>query len=187
MNAKQKKLVENIIRAELENGTKAARARAEKMQRYAENASDSGAFGRIVELASHTTKSRKNRVGKQGEKDTSIKFAVNGKVRYIAVEVKTNGGRIESLFAPNAPKFVIYSMSVSNSLATYNTTKKVFPTAVFLDMLETLGAIKSTNGKNPERAIQAVSKKLYNAVNDWVIEYDPDATYTTDDFDGLEW
>ena len=82
MNAKQKKLVENIIRAELENGTKAARARAEKMQRYAENASDSGAFGRIVELASHTTKSRKNRVGKQGEKDTSIKFAVNGEEGY---------------------------------------------------------------------------------------------------------
>lgn len=187
MNAKQKKEVENIIKAELENGTKSALTRVEKMLRYSQNENDSGAYGRIMELASHTTKSRKNRVGKQGEKDTSIKFVINGKVRYIGAEVKTNGGRIEGLFAPNAPKFVIYSMSVSNSLATYNTTQKVFPTAVFLEMLEALGAIKCTNGKNPERAIQAVSKKLYNAVNDWVIEYDPNATYTADDFDGLEW
>lgn len=187
MNAKQKTLVEKMVKAELENGTKAALVRAEKMLAYAKNENDDGAFGRICELASHTEKSRKTRVSKQGEKDTSIKMLVNGKTRYISAEVKTNGGRIEGLYAPNAPKYVIYSMNVCNSLATYNTTKKVFPTAVFLEMLETLNAIKSTNGTNPERAIQAVSKKLYNAVSDWPIEYDPNATYTADDFDGLEW
>lgn len=187
MNAKQKNLVEKMIEKELANGTKAALERVEKMRVYAENDNDDGAFGRIVELASHTEKSRKTRVSKQGEKDTSIKFAVNGKIRYIPAEVKTNGGRIEGLYAPNAPKFVIYSMNVCNSLATYNTAKKLFPTAIFLEMLETLNAIKSTNGTNPERAIQAVSKKLYTAVSDWPIEYDPNATYTADDFEGLEW
>lgn len=187
MNAKQKNLVAKMIEKELAIGTKAAIARAEKMLAYTQNENDDGAFGRIVELSSHTEKSRKTRVSKQGEKDTSIKFSVNGKTRYIAAEVKTNGGRIEGLYSPNAPKFVIYSMNVCNSLATYNTSKKVFPTAVFLEMLETLNAIKSTNGTNPERAIQAVSKKLYTAVSDWSIEYNPNATYTADDFEGLTW
>lgn len=187
MNAKQKNLVEKMIEKELANGTKSAIARAEKMLAYSQNEKDDGAFGRIVELASHTEKSRKTRVSKQGEKDTSIKFSVNGKTRYISAEVKTNGGRIEGLYSPNAPKFVIYSMNVCNSLATYNTSKKVFPTVIFLEMLETLNAIKSTNGTNPERAIQAVSKKLYTAVSDWSIEYNPNATYTADDFEGLTW
>lgn len=187
MNAKQKNLVNKMIEKELAIGTKAALERAGKMLVYAQNENDDGAFGRIMELASHTEKSRKTRVSKQGEKDTSIKMLVNGKTRYVPAEVKTNGGRIEGLYASNAPKFIIYSMSVCNSLATYNTTKKVFPTAIFLEMLETLNAIKSTNGKNPERAIQAVSKKLYNAVSDWPIEYNPNATYTADDFEGLIW
>lgn len=187
MNAKQVNLVKKMIEKEEAIGTKSALLRAEKMKVYAQNENDDGAFGRICELASHTEKSRKNRVSKQGDADTKIRMFVNGKVRYIPAEVKTNGGRIEGLFAKNAPKYIIYSMNVCNSLASYNTSKKLFPVDVFLNILRECNAIKSTNGKNPERAIQAVSKKLYTAVSDWVIEYDPNATYTEDDFEGLEY
>ena len=85
-------------------------ARAEKMQKYYEGRDvDSGWFGRITELSIHTTKSRKTRVAKQGKADTHIKFEKNGKIPIFTSEVKTNGGRISSLYEKNAPKFVIYS------------------------------------------------------------------------------
>ena len=187
MNSTQFKKAIDLIAQERAQGTKRANERADKMEALLRRRDYSGAFGSICELASHTEKSRKNRVSAQGKADTYIKMLVNGKIRYVAVEVKTNGGRIESLYSAGAPKFVAYSMNVNNSLAHYETSVKLFPTAVFLEMLETLNAIKSTNGKNPERAVQAVSKKLYIAVSDWVIPYEPDTVYTPDDFEGLTW
>ena len=50
-------------------------------------------------------------------------------------------------------------------------------------MLEKIGAIKNTNGTNPERAIQCSSKKLYTLVSNYEIDYIPTKTYNLDFFD----
>ena len=185
---KEKNALE-IISKEQEASGKINNARAEKMQKYYEGRDvDSGWFGRITELSIHTTKSRKTRVAKQGKADTHIKFEKNGKIQYLPCEVKTNGGRISSLYEKNAPKFVIYSMNVSNSLCK---EPRIIPPVViktndFLQLLEDCNAIKNTNGKNDELAIQAISKKLYERLLDYPITYDENAIYTEDDFEGLE-
>jgi len=185
---KEKNALE-IISKEQEASGKINNARAEKMLKYYEGRDvDSGWYGRIVELSSHTGKSRKIRVAKQGKADTHIKLEKNGKIRYLPCEVKTNGGRISSLYEKNAPKFVIYSMNVSNSLCK---EPRIIPPVViktsdFLQLLEDCNAIKNTNGKNDELAIQAISKQLYQRLLDYPILYDENAIYTEDDFEGLE-
>lgn len=185
------------IAAEMKKGDKTSTARAAEMLRHLSNAGhDSGAYGRIAELASHTDKSRKVKVATQGKADTSIKLEVNGKVRYVPAEVKTNGGRIASLMAKGAPKYVVYSLDfvqkhkASKSRDAWEEERHidpvVIPTATFLEMLAKCNAIKSTNGANPEPAIQVSSKRLYEILLDWPIPYEPDTVYTPDDFDGLE-
>lgn len=167
--------------------TMANKARADLALRYVANYTD-GTLGRVTELASATDRTHKTRVAKQGADDTHIKMSINGKTKYVACEVKTNGGRIESLYTKNAPKYVIYSMNVQNSLV--KTPRVLAPivieTKLFLRVLEECNAIKSTNGKNPERAIQATSKKLYARLLEYPIPYDANTTYTADDFDGID-
>ena len=185
------------IAAEESKGDKISLARAAEMRRHFSNAGhDSGAFGRVAELASHTNKSRKAKVATQGKADTSIKLEVNGKTRYVAAEVKTNGGRIASLYAKGAPKFVIYSLDfvqkhkACKSGPAWEETRHVdpviMPTDMFLALLVSCNAIKSTNGTNPEPAIQVSSKRLFERLLDWPIPYEPDTVYTPDDFDGVE-
>lgn len=185
------------ISQELEKGDKVSTARAAEMLRHFSNSGhDSGAYGRITELASHTGKSRKTRVATQGKADTAIKFEVNGKIRYIPAEVKTNGGRIASLMSKGAPKYVVYSLDfvqkhkASKTRGAWEEERHidavVIPTEIFLEMLRKCNAIKSTNGNNPEPAIQVSSKKLYEILLDWPIPYEPNTVYTADDFDGLE-
>lgn len=197
MTMEQLNRVNDWIAKEESKGGKLATARAAEMRRHLSNAGhDSGAFGRIAELASHTDKSRKVKVATQGKADTAIKLETGGKVRYVAAEVKTNGGRIASLLSKGAPAYVVYSMDfvqkhkASKSKAAWDETRHVdpvvIPTAVFLDMLRACNAIKSTNGNNPEPAIQVSSKRLYEMLLDWPIPYEPDTVYTPDDFDGLE-
>ena len=62
----------------------------------------------------------------------------------------------------------------------------VIPTEVFLNALDRFGATKSTNGKNPEEAIQVSSKKFFDWLLDWPIPFEPDLVYTEEDFEGLE-
>lgn len=158
--------------------TPSALARASAMKGYLDNADhDSGAYGRIVELDSHSDRSPVTKVARQGRIDTRIKYRKNGKVDYLPAEVKTNGGRIGSLLAPNAPKFVIYSMNFSNSVATRSLSPRLLPTSLFLSILSECGAIKHTNGKNDELAIQVTSLKLYKALAEYPIEYDANAVY----------
>ena len=163
------------------------------MARYIANAeNDCGAWGRVFELECANTYSRKTRVSKQGETDTYIRFEKG----YYKAECKTNGGRIESLYAKNAPKFVIYRMDFMQKHKAGKTAKAwdevrtvdavVVPTSVFLNALERFNAIKSTNGRNPERAIQVSSKKFYEWLCDYPITYIKNYHYTADDFDGLE-
>lgn len=190
MNIKQKKAIElttELIALAERVPTKANKSRAALACKYALNYNDS-TLGRVTELASATDRTRKTRVAKQGATDTRIKMNVNGKVHYIACEVKTNGGRIESLYAKNAPKYVIYSMNVQNSIV--KTPRVLAPivieTKLFLKVLAECNAIKCTNGVNPERAIQATSKKLFARLSDYPIPYDANTIYTPNDFDGIE-
>lgn len=174
-----------MIAQEEAKGTKRAQARAEEMRRLFNNriTDTCGWFGRIVEVASHTTRSNKTRVARQGKNDTCVKLAINGKVRYIPAEVKTNGGRIGSLFQSNAPKFVIYSLNLCNS-TTGNLPRKLAPVVLttedFLAVLEDCNAIKNTNGTNPEAAIQPSSKKMFVRLSE-ATKFEADRVYTLEE------
>ena len=160
-----------------------------KMQKYFNGRmGDSGWFGRITEIFSHTVKSRKSWVALQGRDDSHIKFKKNGKIQYLPIEVKTNGGRISSLYERNAPKFIVYSLNINNSLTKEPRIVEpvIMRTQDFLQLLTECNAIKNTNGTNPELAIQAISKKLYIRLLEYPISYDRDAIYTEYDFEGIE-
>lgn len=170
-------------------------AREEKIAYYRSRLGiNPGAAGCIAELESVPANSKKVTVSKQGEVD--IYVHINSKRSNVAAERKTNGGRIQSLRKPNAPKFVIYSMSFVQKHKAGKSTEAweelreidpvVIPTQVFLAALDRFGATKSTNGKNPEEAIQVSSKRFFEWLLDWPIPWDPDSIYTWEDFEGLE-
>lgn len=173
--------------------TKFETIRNAEILRHMENAEhDNGAQGRIFELECASAGSRKTRVSVQGKADVFIKYERGN----YAAECKTNGGRIANLRKRNAPKFVIYRLDfvqkhkASKTRGAWEEVRHIdavlIPTAVFLAALDRFGATKSTNGKNPEEAIQPSSKKFYEWLLDWPIPYTPGLHYTADDFEGLE-
>lgn len=147
---------------------------------------DDGAVGRIREILAKSTYSKQRNFAKQGATDCFVWVTVDGKPRKYRAERKTNGGRIESLLSANAPAYVVYSMDICNA-STSNQRRVIEPivlkTEFFLSLLEECNATKCTNGKHPETAIQVSSKKLFLALADYPIPYDPNARYTPDDFD----
>ena len=168
-------------------------ARNAEIDRHSANIDhDNGALGRIFELQCASEYSRKTRVSKQGQADVYIKYG-KGNVK---AECKTNGGRIEALYDAKAPKFVIYRLDfvqhhkAGKHTEAYDEERHidpvVIPTALFLAKLEEFNAIKSTNGKNPELAIQPSSKKWFEWLLDYPITYNPEWRYTEDDFEGLD-
>lgn len=167
-------------------------ARNAKIAQYSASVNDDGAAGRVFELECAAPNSRKTAVAKQGAVDVYINYGGG----HVAAECKTNGGRIESLYHAKAPRFVIYRMDWTQKHTAGKTTAaweekryiepRVIPTDLFLATLERIGAIKSTNGKNPERAIQVSSKRFYEWLLDYPITYTPGMNYTADDFEGLE-
>lgn len=173
--------------------TKYEKIRESEILRHAENIGrDDGARGRIFEITCASVHSRKTRVSKQGQADIYIHFERGN----YAAECKTNGGRIGSLRKPKAPRFVVYQLDfvqkhkASKTRDAWEEVRHVpavlIPTEVFLAALDRFGATKSTNGKNPEEAIQVSSKKFYEWLLDWPIPYTPGLHYTADDFEGLE-
>lgn len=167
--------------------------RAAEIERHTMNIGhDCGAAGRVFELECASAYSRKTRVAKQGQADVYIHFERGN----VAAECKTNGGRIESLRKPGAPRFVIYRLhfiqkhKATKTADAWDEVREIdpvlIPTAVFLAALDRFGATKSTNGKNPEEAIQPSSKKFFEWLLDWPIPYEPGLRYTAEDFEGLE-
>lgn len=166
--------------------------RFSEMKRHYENRfHDDGAMGRIFELTCHTKYSTKTKVSCQDKADT---FIMCDKIP-VPAECKINGGRITGL-RNGKSKFVIYTMDFTQK---HKATKKspaweerrivkpvLIPTNIFLAALDRFGATKSTNGRNPEEAIQVSSKKFYEWLLDWPIPYEPDTRYTKEDFEGLE-
>lgn len=165
--------------------------RTAEIERISESVSD-GANGRIFELECASIHSRKVRVSGQNEPDVHIKYERGAR----PAECKTNGGRIGSLYAKDAPAFVIYRLDwvqhrkptkakPNGFCVSVYVEPKIIPTALFLAKLAEFGAIKSTNGTNPEPAIQVSSKKWHEWLASYPVNYDSARRYTASDFENL--
>lgn len=172
---------------------KNAKARMEEIARIArEEVNNDGRYGKMFEIECRSINSRKVKVAKQGETDVFVKVG-KGTVK---AEAKTNGGRVESLYSAKAPKFVIYKMdynlkhpackSKGEWYERRTTEPLLIPTELFLRKLSEFGALKSTNGKNPETAIQVSNKKFYEWLCDYPVIYDNKHRFELWEFDGLD-
>ena len=182
MTREQKNTLINAI-LDMPEHTKAEKARKDNALRHFDNIDhDNGAVGRIREILAKSAYSKATNFAKQGKADCFV--WMDGK-RYNA-EYKTNGGRIGALYGAKAPKFVVYEMDVCNS-GTSNQRRVVEPvvmrTELFLELLAECNAIKSTNGTNPEPAIQVTSKTLYIRLSEYTLHYNPNHRYTAEDFE----
>ena len=161
--------------------------RQENIKKILARPKDDGKKGKAFELENARKGSKKVYVAKAGEADGSAKFRINGKIKYVKTEFKTNGGRVEDIAKA---EFCVYRLDICNS-STSNKRRYVesviIPSKVFLDFLYTNNLVKAINkhGKLDGYGIQASSKKLYLALLEWCIPYDKDTIYTYEDFEGL--
>ena len=184
---------------------KTEQIRIEKAGHYLENTADSGRMGRAFELSCARIHSKKTCVSKQGQNDISIKIEINGKIRYIPAECKTNGGRIDDLLnGTNKSPFIIYRLQFVQK---HKATKKaaeweevrsipaiIVPTKLFLQMIVECNALKAINhnGVQDGIGIQPSSKKMYERLTAYIDNYgdcvlfDRERTYADFDFLGLE-
>ena len=179
--------------------------RNEKATEILQNTADCGRFGRVFELECARVNSRKTCVSKQGKTEISIKMEVNGKIRYIPAECKTNGGRVDDLLnGKNKSAFVVYRLQfvqkhkASKTAPAWEEVRSipavVMPTALFLQMLTECNAIKAIahNGIQDGIAIQPSSKKMFERLTAYIDNYgecvlfDRERTYADFDFEGLE-
>ena len=179
--------------------------RNEKANAILANIHDDGRHGRAFELSCARVNSRKTAVSTQGKADVSIKIEVNGKVRYIPAECKTNGGRVDDLLnGKNKAAFVIYRLQfvqkhkASKSAPAWDEIRSVpavvVPTDLFLQMLTECNAIKAVahNGTQDGIAIQPSSKRMFERLIAYIDNYgdcvlfDRERTYADFDFEGLE-
>lgn len=181
MTREQRKELLLAIQAMPEKTATEKARKANAMRHFANLAHDDGAAGRIREILNKSQHSTATNFARQGKSDCFV--WVDGK-RYNA-ECKTNGGRVQALYSSKAPKFVVYSMDIDNAGTAHQrrvVEPKVLRTSVFLAILEECGALKSTNGTNPEIAIQATSKKLFIAMSKYELTYDANRRYNAEDF-----
>lgn len=171
--------------------TKFDNARNEMIKRLLANEKDDGRFGRAFEVECQGHYSRKTGVAVAGKADIHILIDMMPR----PAECKTNGGRVESLYAEGAPKWVIYRMDAKQKrhskalgefYVNWEVPAKVIPTNVFLAALERHNAVKSTNGTNPERAIQVFNRGFWEWLRAWPIEFEKGRNYHTADFAGLD-
>lgn len=179
--------------------------RNENINAILENACDDGRMGRAFELSCARVHSRKTCVSKQGKADISVKIEINGKIRYIPAECKTNGGRIDDLLnGKNKSAFVIYRLEFTQKHKATKTAPAreerrlvpavIVPTDLFLQMLTECNAIKEVahNGVVDGLAIQPSSKKMFERLTAYIDNYgdcvlfDRERTYADFDFEGLE-
>lgn len=148
---------------------------------------DSGAFGKMREIESCKEKSLKTGVAKEWINDGF--FTLNGKS--CGFEYKTNGGRVGSIISRlenGKDGYTVYEMDICNS-GTNNKQRVILPiilkSSVFIQILEETGALR-TNSRDGEPCIQVTSKKFYERLLDYPLEFDNSQEYTDDDFEGLE-
>ena len=159
---------------------------------------DDGIWGKLEELLNVSATSHKVEVAKQGATDGY--FYLDG-TRH-AVEYKSNGGRIESLYRLRKPEnaYIVYTMDFETR-QTYRKDGTPRPTkhymvapiilkvSDFLAVLEHCNAVKviEHKGKNDrERAVQGDSAKLAKCLADYPVTFDPNYRYESSDFEDLE-
>lgn len=161
--------------------------RQENINKILARPNDDGKRGKAFELENARKGSKKTYVAKPGEADGSAKFRINGKIKYIKAEFKTNGGRVEDIAKS---EFCVYRLDICNS-STSGVRRYVpaviIPSKIFLDFLYANNLVKAINrhGELDGYGIQASSKKLYLALLNWCIPYDKNTVYTYEDFEGL--
>lgn len=173
--------------------------RNEHIDNILKNVDDCGRFGRAFELECARVKSTKTKIGEQNQKDVSIKFLIDGKIRYISAECKTNGGRIDGYYNGSVKgSFTIYRLEFTQKLKFENDVRiippVVIPNDLFIALLEDIKAIKAINrnGEIDGYGIQVSSKKLFNRLNAYIERYgdivlfDNEKTFDFNDFIGLE-
>lgn len=157
-------------------------------------ACDSGLAGKVKECLKRDSLSRLNRVQAQGKNDAYI--SIEGR-RY-PLEVKTNGGRIQALYKVKAPDthFIVYELDFTTKPgkprkdgtckpAEHRQTCKVMTVRQFLELIENTKACKviGHNASDQEVAVQADSKKLYQAlITGGYRDYNREDTFTWADF-----
>lgn len=162
------------------------------------NKADPARVNKAFEVLNVSDTARKTDLAPQGAIDGY--FYYNGSRH--AVEYKTNGGRIESLYRLRKPEkaFIIYSMDFETRVTyrkdgTARPTKhyKVAPIILkvsdFLAILEHCNAVKVLEHKGKgdrERAIQGDSVKLAKLLSEYPIAFNPNAKYTEADFEDIE-
>lgn len=157
---------------------------------------DCGMYGKVKELTSHDSKSTITRVQAQSRNDAYI--IVDGKRK--PLEVKTNGGRVASLYKLNAKarvnRYIFYTLDFTVKAgkpkkdgtckpAEHRYFSGVMTVAKFIEILEATKATKviGHNNSDKELAIQSDSKKLYKALlASEAIEYNPNWEYFSEDF-----
>lgn len=157
---------------------------------------DSGLFGKVTELLSHDEKSTITRVQAQGRNDCYI--IIDGKRK--PLEVKTNGGRVGSLYQLNArareSQYINYNLDIEIKAgkprkdgtckpAEHRVVNVVMTISEFIRVLEECKATKviGHNESDREIAIQSDSKKLYKAlISGNYTEYHRDWEYFSEDF-----
>ena len=157
---------------------------------------DCGMYGKVKELTSHDSKSTITRVQAQSRNDSYI--LVDGKRK--PLEIKTNGGRVESLYKLNAKakanRYIAYTLDFTVKAgkprkdgtckpAEHRYFSGVMTIAKFIEILDETKATKviGHNDSDKELAIQSDSKKLYKALlASNAIEYNPNWEYFSEDF-----
>ena len=157
---------------------------------------DCGLYGKVKELTSHDSKSTITRVQAQSRNDAYI--IVDGKRK--PLEVKTNGGRVASLYRLNAKarvnRYIFYTLDFTVKAgkprkdgtckpAEHRYFSGVMTIAKFIEILDETKATKviGHNDSDKELAIQSDSKKLYKALlASNAIEYNPNWEYFSEDF-----
>lgn len=165
---------------------------------YNSNYKGDGCMGSIAEVLTATSNSKKQFVSNTGRVDCYIKYRCeSGAVIPVAVERKTNGGRLCTIETEYSRaehiegRYVVYSLDVCNAGTSHlrrHVDAVIIPRKLFVDKLNEFNAIKAVNrhGVLEGYGIQATSRKLFDWLCNWPIAYDRNAVYSDDDFEGLE-
>lgn len=190
----------NELNAKISNGTATLieTRRFNNAMSILSNENDSGRWGKAFEMLNVSATARKVYVAAQGKTDGY--FYYNDK--RVAVEYKTNGGRIGNLYKLSKPEnaFIIYSMDFETRQTFrkdgtprptkhYQVAPVILKVSDFLAILEHCNATKviGHQGKgDDEVAIQGDSAKLAKCLAEYPITFNPDYHYTTEDFEDLE-
>lgn len=135
-----------------------------------------GSYGVCFELWAQPKNAKHSNVSNECENlDGIIYLDNNGKRVRRKLEVKTGGGRVSHLIEMYNKKLnavIVYKYIFKNHKGEIiELPAKIVSIETFIETLYSVGALKMTNGKNNQIAIQVSSKKWRNAVDTWTNYY----------------